>query len=115
MDGRVQRPVIKYLQEKFKADCVDVITEPGPNLILAEQKDENLIKSILDRVNISLEKHNSVGIAVVGHYDCAGNPADKAKQDIHTKKALSFLKQKHQNIELIGLWVNQAWQVEELI
>lgn len=37
MDGRVQLPVIKYLQDRFKVQYVDTITEPGPNLILAEQ------------------------------------------------------------------------------
>ena len=29
MDGRVQLPVIKFLQERFKAEYVDIISEPG--------------------------------------------------------------------------------------
>ena len=33
MDGRVQLPVIRFLQERFKVDYVDVISEPGPNLL----------------------------------------------------------------------------------
>jgi len=31
MDGRVQLPVINYLKERFSANYVDMITEPGPN------------------------------------------------------------------------------------
>ena len=38
MDGRVQLPVISYMMDRFGADCVDVISEPGPNRIIAEGK-----------------------------------------------------------------------------
>jgi len=31
MDGRVQIPVISFLEERFNARYVDVISEPGPN------------------------------------------------------------------------------------
>ena len=30
-DGRVQLPVISYLQKRFNVQYVDSITEPGPN------------------------------------------------------------------------------------
>ena len=65
MDGRVQLPVIEYLKNKFEADFVDTITEAGPVAILAEKKDSELADSILKRVDISVNKHKSVGIAVV--------------------------------------------------
>ena len=44
MDGRVQKPVIEYLQKSFGVDYVDMVTEPGPNKILAEGKDINIIE-----------------------------------------------------------------------
>ena len=75
MDGRVQIPVIQYLKDRFDADYVDAVTEPGPNRILAEDADTRIRQSIDRRVGISVEGHGSVGIAVVGHHDCAGNPA----------------------------------------
>ena len=31
MDGRVQLPVIRYLQERFEVPYVDSITEVGPS------------------------------------------------------------------------------------
>ena len=38
MDGRTQLPVIAYLKEKCKIDCVDMVTEAGPVKILADCK-----------------------------------------------------------------------------
>ena len=36
MDGRVQGAVKNYIKENYKIDYVDMVTEPGPNKILAE-------------------------------------------------------------------------------
>ncbi|MCK5685091.1 hypothetical protein KAJ27_13260 [bacterium] len=114
MDGRVQLPAIKYLQKRFDAEYVDSITESGPNLILAEEKKVLLIQSILERLEVSIQKHNSEGIAIVGHYDCGGNPAHEDEQLIHTRKAMKFIRQHYENIEIIGLWIDQNWIVHEL-
>ena len=114
MDGRVQLPVIKYLQKRFNVDYVDSITEPGPNLILAKQTNFNIVESIFERLQISVGHHGSVGIAVVGHYDCAGNPATKEEQTVHTLDAIRYIKRRYSNIDIIGLWVDKNWKVSEL-
>ena len=114
MDGRVQLPVIHFLKERFDADYVDAVTEPGPNRILAEQTDKNTVESILCRVGISVNKHGSKGIAMVGHHDCAGNPADKDEQDSQTHAAVAFLKEHYPDVEIIALWVDEDWQVSEM-
>jgi len=114
MDGRVQLPVIKYLQKRFNAEYVDSITEPGPNLILSEEKNTVLIRTIFERLKISIEHHNSVGVAVAGHHDCAGNPAPKDEQIIQIKKAVQLIRQQYQSTEIIGLWVDRNWEVHEL-
>ena len=114
MDGRIQLPVIEYLQERFKVDYVDSITEPGPNLILARQNDIGIVESIFNRVKISVENHGSVGIAVVGHFNCAGNPAPKEQQAEHTLDAIRCVKCRYGDLEVIGLWVDENWKVSEL-
>ncbi len=114
MDGRVQVPVLKYLQERFDAEYVDSITEPGPNLILAENTDQATVQSILGRLKISIEQHGSKGIAIVAHYDCAGNPASKDEQIKHIARAIQFIEKYYDGVKIIGLWVNESWQVEEL-
>ncbi len=91
MDGRIQLPVIGFLKKRFSVNYVDIVSEPGPNLILAEQSDSKTVKSILYRVDISVKKHKSKGIAIIGHYDCAGNPSDRDEQISHLQAAILFL------------------------
>lgn len=114
MDGRTQLPVIRYLQQRFEAEHVDAITEPGPNLILSQQKNRGAIQSILERLEISIGRHKSLGVAVVGHHDCAGNPAPKDEQIKHVQKAVQFLQKQYEDVEIIGLWVNDKWEVREV-
>ena len=110
----MQLPVIKFLQERFGVEYVDTITEPGPNRILSEQTNTALLDSISARLKISLENHESVGIAVVGHHGCAGNPTPKEQQNQHTIDAVNFLKQKYPDTDIVGLWVDENWEVYEL-
>jgi hypothetical protein len=114
MDGRVQIPVINYLKERFGAQYVDSITEPGPNYLLAEQSDFSLLQSIQVRLDISVKKHLSKAIAIVGHHDCAGNPRPKDMQLIHIEKAMQWIKEKYPSAEVIGLWVDENWEVFEV-
>ncbi|MCF8231553.1 MAG: hypothetical protein K9J27_05130 [Bacteroidales bacterium] len=114
MDGRVQQPVNRFLQERFGAENVDTITEAGPNGILAKQEDEAIIQSIFKRVDISVNAHKSKGMAIVGHHDCAGNPAPKEEQIRHIRDSVSFLQKHYQNAEIIGLWVDENWEVSEV-
>lgn len=115
MDGRVQLPVIRYLQKRFNVDYVDSITEAGPDLILSESKDTITIQAIFDRLEISLENHQSVGVAIVGHHDCVGNPAPKKEHMKHIQKAAELLRVQYENLEIIGLWVDENWKVQEVI
>ncbi|MFC1515486.1 carbonic anhydrase [Thermodesulfobacteriota bacterium] len=114
MDGRTQLPVINFLKDRFNAQYVDVVTEPGTNLILGKQTDRRLVESIFNRVDISLNHHHSKGLAVVGHYDCAGNPAEKSEQISHLKDAVTFLEDNYPKTEIIALWVDENWNVNEI-
>jgi carbonic anhydrase len=114
MDGRIQLPVIKYLQKRFDAQYVDSITEAGPNLILSQQKRTGSVQAILERLKISVENHNSAGIAVVGHHDCAGNPATQGDQITHIHKAIEFLRQHYPDLEIVALWVDGNWEIHEV-
>jgi hypothetical protein len=63
--------------ERLGVDSVDSITEAGPNLNLAKRDNRVLVDSILERLRISSDRHQSVGVAVVGHQNCAGNSAPR--------------------------------------
>lgn len=111
MDGRIQLPAIHWLQNYFDVAYVDVITEAGPIRILSQQSEDRLIRSILKRLKISMDIHSSRGIAVIGHYDCAGNPVAKEKQIRQIRESIDFLKEHYPESEIIGLWVNEKWMV----
>ncbi len=114
MDGRIQLPVIEYLKNKFGADYVDTITEPGPIKILAEGTNVAALDSIRHRIDISVNKHGSKIIALVGHHDCAGNPVKREFQETQLKKSLDTVKSWGFGAEIICLYVNARWTVEEL-
>lgn len=114
MDGRAQIPVIEWLKKIYKIDYVDMITEPGPNKILSENKDGPEGHSIKRRVEISVEKHNSKLIAIAGHHDCAGNPAEKEIQLKQIRSAIKKLKLWKFDVQIIGLWVDENWEVHEV-
>ena len=114
MDGRVQVPVIQYLRDRFDADYVDIISEAGPNRILADGSDTPALESIDRRLRISIEHHQSVGIAVVGHHDCAGNPSSSAEQRCHTVTAILRVQERFKDVPVIGLWVDENGEVSEL-
>lgn len=113
MDGRVQLPVISFLQKYFNAEYVDSITEPGAVKVLAEPaKWPETIESMKNMLDISFNIHFSVGLAVVAHHDCAGNPKPKAEQIKQLKKSVHFLRTQYPDMRIIGLWVNENLQVE---
>lgn len=114
MDGRTQIPVIEWMKKKYGADYVDSVTEPGPIKLLAEGDDPARLDSIKRRVMISTEKHGSRAIAIVGHHDCAGNPCDCETQIGQIKKAIALVKSWNTGAEVVGVYVDEKWQVSEV-
>ncbi|MFZ7119369.1 MAG: carbonic anhydrase [Eubacteriaceae bacterium] len=115
MDGRVQISVNNYLTSKYGADFVDTITEPGPNGIIANNIDLAIIENIKKRVDISVNHHGSKAIAIVGHYDCAGNPVNDNIQIDHIKKSIDFVNSWGFKVEVIGIWIDKNWIIQEII
>ncbi len=114
MDGRIQEPIINFLKTRYGFDYVDAITEPGPNKILADQKDHRTIQSIRARVSLSVDKHGSRLIVISGHQDCAGNPVDESRQREHIKQSITYLKTSFPSAQIIGLWIDNEWTVHEV-
>jgi len=114
MDGRVQEPALAYMRKKSGVDFVDSVTEAGPVKYLADpEADAAVYESIRKRVLISVEKHGSENIAVVAHYDCAGNPCGKEEQLRQLESALDNVRGWGLDAEVIGLWIGEEWKAEE--
>lgn len=114
IDGRIQLPVIHFLRSRFNGGWIDMITEAGPCKILSEHTCQGTVDSILKRMDISVNTHNSREIAIVGHHDCAANDADKLEQCRQVKQSIEFLKGHFPQPEYIGVWVDKYWHAWEI-
>jgi hypothetical protein len=114
IDGRTQQPVIEYIKRNYAVNMVDMITFPGANGIFSNEL--RLAEASLAKhsASISVEKHNSRIVAVVGHYDCAGNLGDKSHHYVQIRKALQEISLWKLPAKIVGLYVNDNWQVEEV-
>lgn len=113
MDGRTQLPAITWIMNNFKIKYVDIISEPGMDKLLCNQN-VNIMNSLNHKISISLNSHNSKIIFVAGHYDCAANKATKDEHIIQIKKAVNLLKHLYQDITVVGLWINEDFEVEKI-
>ena len=109
MDGRVQLPVLTWIKAHYPVDFVDVITEAGMDGVLAKQDD---ISEILRSVKVSVDLNKSTRLFIIGHHDCRGNPTDENRHRLEITHAVTRLRPLWPAQEIIGLWVNDQWQVE---
>ena len=110
MDGRVQDPVLQWMKDRFGADHVDMITEPGPDRIMRDGPAES-ITSIKDRVDISVEKHGSGVVAIAAHDDCAGFPVTKAEHLQALDRCIDVIKSWRHPVRILALWIDENWEV----
>jgi len=88
-----------------------MITEPGRDKILSENKKSGISKSIKGRVAISIEKHKSKVIVIVGHYDCAGNSVTDDEHCRQIKKAVQNVDKWNLGVSVYGVWIDRNWKV----
>ena len=108
IDGRAQMPVNEWIRKSLGADYVDTITEPGVDRFLSHGGEEAIKKKVM----ISVNAHHSSAIVVAGHHDCAGNPVSKEEHLKHIKKCVEIIESWKLPVRVVGLWVNEQWQVE---
>ena len=53
-------------------------------------------------------------MTLVGHYDCAGNPGDREHHNKHIRRAMQEVSSWKLNTEVIGLYVNDKREIEEV-
>lgn len=110
IDGRVQIPVIHWIQEQCDVDYVDMITEPGMDGLLADI--DCSIEEIIKKIQLSIELNNAQTIIVAGHDDCRGNFVSEAEHKQHVQQAVGRLKESFSDIPILGLWMNSEFQGE---
>jgi len=111
IDGRVQMPVTEFIKNNYDIDYVDMITMPGPDRVLSENKDIHEVELIKNKALISFNNHNSKIMFIVGHYDCAGNPCAEEEHLQQIRKATQNAMEWNMNSEIYGIWVNKEQEV----
>lgn len=111
IDGRTQLPVIQWMRKRFSVNYVDMINEPGIDRILAESSNRLLVESIRRKVEISIDKHRSKHIAIVGHINCAANPVDQSTHLTHIRAAVKIIESWRYDARVIGLWLDEKTSV----
>ena len=108
MDGRIQLPLAKWIEENYSVDYVDTITEPGIDKKIAENLE---LESIKTKIGISINAHKSKLIVVSGHHDCAGNPVSEVEHISQIKKGIDVMSTWNLDATVIGVWVDDSWNI----
>lgn len=114
IDGRTQQVVIDYVKQSFGVDGVDMVAFPGADGMFSNRERSAETAFVKRAASISVEKHGSKVIAVVGHHDCAGNPGDSGHHYAHIRKAVQEVHSWNFPVQVIGLYVNDRWRIEEV-
>ena len=113
MDGRAQQPVIDWLQEHYAAEYIDMITEAGMDGRLAANS--QLPENLAYKIGISIEKHGSQHIFIVGHYDCGGHAVSEDDHRRDVLQSVDKIKKAWPDCLVAGLWISDKWEVAEII
>lgn len=111
IDGRTQRPVSEWIRIQFSVDYVDTITQPGPEAALTRGP-ANAIEVMRQNVGVSVQAHQSRLLAVAAHHECAGNPVSDDEHKAQVRAACEVIAKWGFPARIVGLWVNEWWQVE---
>ena len=114
IDGRTQEPVIDFMKQKYDIDGVDMVTFPGVDGVISNRENSDEIAFIRNAVSISIEKHRSRIIAVVGHFDCAGNPGNREHHYAHIQRTVHEVSSWSFRAQVVGFYVNDKKQIEEV-
>jgi hypothetical protein len=114
IDGRTQQVVIDHMKQNYNIDGVDMVTFPGADGLFSNEDHTEEIVLIRRAVSISIEKHGSRIIAVVGHHDCAGNPATREHHYMHIRTAIRKVFSWNLHAQIIGLYINDKREIEEV-
>lgn len=110
IDGRVHHPVVQWMKAAYGVDDIDLITEPAPERALSQAWLKEL--DLKQKAGLTVQAHGSRVLAIVAHHDCAGNPARGEPQRAELRKAVRKARAWHLFDAVVGLWLNEARQVE---
>lgn len=113
IDGRAQRPIADWVMANGQVTYVDMVTEPGVDGVLAQGASER-VGRLRQVVEVSVNAHQSAIVAIAGHYGCAGHAVSDDEHKLSIRQAAQVIAGWGLPVRVVGLWVNDQWQVEVL-
>jgi hypothetical protein len=111
IDGRAQAPVADWVRLHCHVTYVDTVTMPGPDKVLTQGPRE-VVDLIRQNVLVSVNAHHSAVVAVAAHHECAANPVPAEEHKRQIGAAVEIVRGWSLGVRVVGLWVNEWWQVE---
>lgn len=113
IDGRTHLPLINWIKAYYGVEFVDLITEPGMVELLACGFQDNT--TLISKIRLSVEKHQTKILIAAGHYDCAGCSKNNLEHKEDIEKAVRNIKKLFPGVPVCGVWINECWTVEEIV
>lgn len=114
IDGRAQEPVTAWVRANAQVDYVDTVTIPGADHALTQMTLDRLAQ-IREMVAVSVNAHNSGFIAIAGHHGCAAFSADREQHEAAIRAAVDVVRGWGLPAQVVGLWINDQWQIEQVV
>ena len=111
IDGRVQRPVTDWVKLHVNVDHVDLITEPGPDMVFSAGPAE-VMQDMMRKVSFSVQHHFSKVVILSGHDTCAANGVSREEHIEQILDGVERIQGYRLNVRIIGLWVGEFGSVE---
>jgi hypothetical protein len=68
-----------------------------------------------EMVEVSVNAHGSRIIAIAGHFGCAAFAADREQHEAAIRSAVDVARGWGLPAQVVGLWVNDQWQIEQIV
>lgn len=114
IDGRAQEPVAAWVRAHAQVDYVDTVTVPGADNALTQMSPDRLAQ-MREMVEVSVNAHGSRMIAIAGHFGCAAFAADREQHEAAIRSAVDVARGWGLPAQVVGLWVNDQWQIEQIV
>ena len=111
IDGRVHPPLVAWMRGLFSVAYVDLITEPGPDQVVARSP-ERACELLRAKAALSITRHASRVLVLAGHHDCLANPVSEEEHREHLRQAVPVLLAWDLGIQVVAVWANSRWQIE---
>ena len=114
IDGRTHEPIINFIKKELRVKYVDMVTEPGPDMILAQNKERSIIAHIKRKVKLSIERNKSGAVILVGHYDCKANPISAKEHLEQIKRSVENIRKWNLGVPVCGVWIDKNFKAKRV-